>query len=63
MAKPSDPLRSKRWRDIEWSQTIDAVKGLRQQIYQAAKHGDKRKLRSLQRLMLKSQSNAELSVR
>ena len=63
MDNPSGPLRPKLWRDIEWSRTIDAVKGLRQQIFQAAKQGDMRKLKSLQRLMLKSQSNAELSVR
>ena len=63
MAKPSEPLRPKHWRDIEWRRTIDAVKGLRQQIFWAAKQGDMRKLKSLQRLMLRSQSNAELSVR
>ena len=63
MAKPSEPLRPKHWRDIEWRRTIDAVKGLRQRIFQAAKQGDMRKLKSLQRLMLRSQSNAELSVR
>lgn len=61
--KVSRPLRLRRWQDINWRLTIKAVKDLRQQIYRASQCGDHKKLRSLQRLMLQSRANAELSVR
>ena len=61
--KVSRPLRLRRWQDIRWRLTIKAVKDLRQQIYRASQCGDHKKLRSLQRLMLQSRSNAEQSVR
>ena len=61
--KVSRPLRLRRWQDIKWRLTIKAVKDLRQQIYRASQCGDNKKLRSLQRLMLQSRANAELSVR
>ena len=61
--KVSRPLRLRRWQDINWRRTIKAVKDLRQQIYRASQCGDHKKLRSLQRLMLQSRANAELSVR
>ena len=63
MRTASRPQRLRRWQDIDWSQTTKAVKDLRQQIYRASQNGDHRKLRSLQRLMLKSRANLELSVR
>ena len=63
MRTASRPLSLQRWQDIDWWQTIKAVKGLRQQIYWASQKRDHKKLRSLQRLILKSRSNAELSVR
>ncbi|MDE2733820.1 MAG: reverse transcriptase N-terminal domain-containing protein [Gemmatimonadota bacterium] len=59
----SRPLRLRRWQDINWRLTIKAVKDLRQQIYRASQCGDYEKLQSLQRLMLRSRANAELSVR
>ena len=61
--KVSRPLRLRRWQDVNWRLTIKAVKDLRQQIYRASQCGDHKKLRSLQRLMLQSRANAELSVR
>lgn len=61
--KASRPLRLRRWQDVNWRLTIKAVKDLRQQIYRASQCGDHKKLRSLQRLMLQSRANAELSVR
>ena len=61
--KVSRPLRLRRWQDINWRLTIKSVKDLRQQIYAASQCGDHKKLRSLQRLMLQSRANAELSVR
>ena len=63
MLNASRPLRLRRWQDIDWCQTTKAVKDLRQQIYRASQNRDQKKLRSLQRLMLKSRANAELSVR
>ena len=59
----SRPKRLRDWRDIDWRQTKRAVTGLRQQIYRASQTRDHKKLRSLQRLMLKSRANAEFSVR
>ena len=63
MLKASRPSRLRKWQDIDWCQTTKAVKDLRQQIYRASEQGNHKKLRSLQRLMLKSRANAELSVR
>ena len=63
MLNASRPERWRDWREIDWFQTMRAVKGLRRQIYRASQKGDHKKLRSLQRLMLKSRANAELSVR
>lgn len=63
MLKASRPERLRDWRDIDWCQTKRLIKGLRQQIYRAAQNRDHKKLRSLQRLMLKSRANVELSVR
>ena len=63
MRTASRPQRLRRWQDIDWYQSAKAVKDLRQQIYRAAQKRDNRKLKSLQRLMLKSRANLELSVR
>ena len=51
------------WNDVNWSRNRKLVRNLRQRIYRASRQGDHRKLRSLQRLMLRSQANRELSVR
>ncbi len=51
------------WYDINWIENIRTVRNLRQRIYRASREGNHRKLRSLQRLMLQSQANRELSVR
>ena len=61
--KVSKPQTSRSWQDINWRRTTKAMKDLRQQIYRASQCRDYKKLRSLQRLMLKSRANAELSVR
>ena len=63
MLKASRPLRLRRWQDIDWCRNIKAIKDLRQQIFRASQCGDHKKLRSLQRLALKSRANAEMSVR
>ena len=51
------------WNDINWCRNRKLVRNLRQRIYRASRQGDHRKLRSLQRLMLKSRANRELSIR
>ena len=51
------------WNDVNWSRNRKLVRNLRQRIYRASRQGDHRKLRSLQRLMLRSHANRELSVR
>ena len=51
------------WNDINWCRNRKLVRNLRQRIYRASRQGDNRKLRSLQRLMLKSRANRELSIR
>ncbi len=51
------------WRQIDWKKTFKAVRNLRQRIFRARQLSDYRKLRSLQKLMLRSYANLLLSVR
>ena len=51
------------WDAVDWRQAEDNVRRLRQRIFTASKAGDLRKVRSLQKLMLRSRSNALVSVR
>ncbi len=54
------------WSDItptEWKKNTRIVRNLRQRIYRATRDGDRRKVRSLQRLMLKCRANREISTR
>ena len=51
------------WDQIDWDRVEAEVRRLRQRIFTASKAGDHRKVRSLQRLMLRSRANALLSVR
>lgn len=51
------------WASIDWRQVEDDVRRLRQRIFTAAREQDLRKVRSLQKLMLRSRSNALVSVR
>ena len=51
------------WSTIDWSVHEDSVGRLRQRIFKATKDGDLKKVRSLQKLMLRSWSNTLLSVR
>ncbi len=51
------------WEDINWCRNRKLVRNLRQRIYRASRQEDHKKLRSLQRLMLKSRANRELSIR
>jgi RNA-directed DNA polymerase len=51
------------WDAVDWRQVEDDVRRLRQRIFTASKTGDLRKVRNLQKLMLRSRANALLSVR
>jgi RNA-directed DNA polymerase len=51
------------WNQINWRKAHKAVRNLRRRIFLASQLGNWRKLRSLQKLMLRSLSNLLLSVR
>src|SRR5215510_7692641 len=50
------------WHAIDWKRVYRTVKNLRQRIFRASRQGDLTRVRSLQRLMLKSKANALESV-
>src|SRR6266516_1628410 len=51
------------WDAVEWRRVEDDVRRLRQRIFTATQAGDLKKVRNLQKLMLRSRANALLSVR
>ena len=51
------------WDAVDWRRAEDDVRRLRQRIFTASKAGDLKKVRNLQKLMLRSRSSALLSVR
>jgi RNA-directed DNA polymerase len=51
------------WSRIDWDQAQEEVRRLRQRIFAASQAGDLKRVRNLQKLMLRSRSNAVLSVR
>src|SRR5438552_5248254 len=51
------------WDAVHWRQAEDDVRRLRQRIFTASKAGDLKKVRNLQKLMLRSRASALLSVR
>ena len=51
------------WDAVDWRQAEDDVRGLRQRIFTASQAGDLRRVRNLQKLMLRSRSAALVSVR
>ena len=51
------------WDAIDWRTVEDDVRHLRQRIFTASKAGDLKRVRSLQKLMLRSRANTLLSVR
>jgi RNA-directed DNA polymerase len=58
---PEDDLLD--WDQVDWDQVERDVRRLRQRIFTASQEGDLKRVRSLQRLMLRSRANALLSVR
>src|SRR5258708_12697634 len=51
------------WNAINWRQANRTVRNLGQRIFRATQEGNLKKVRSLQKLMLKSYSNRVVSVR
>ena len=51
------------WEIIDWEKMNEYVKKLRQRIFRAEQLGQKRKVRKLQRLMIRSQANLLLSIK
>ena len=51
------------WDAVGWRACEDNVRRLRQRIFKATQDGDLKKVRGLQKLMLRSRSNTLLSVR
>src|SRR5215472_9694827 len=51
------------WNAIDWKRANRNVRNLRQRIFRASQEGNLKKVRSLQRLMLRNYSNTLLSVR
>jgi RNA-directed DNA polymerase len=51
------------WQSIDWRRAEDEVRRLRQRIFTASRAGDLKRVRSLQKLMLRSRFNALISVR
>ena len=58
---PEDDLLD--WHAVDWRAVEEDVRRLRQRIFTASQAGDLKRVRSLQKLMLRSRSNALLSVR
>ncbi|HMD22976.1 MAG TPA: group II intron reverse transcriptase/maturase, partial [Streptosporangiaceae bacterium] len=51
------------WDQVDWGQAEENVRRLRQRIFAASQAGDLKKVRNLQKLMLRSRSGALVSVR
>lgn len=51
------------WRSVNWKNANRVVRRLRQRIFKATKDGDLKRVRSLQKLLMRSHSNIVLSVR
>ena len=51
------------WGAVDWRAVEDEVRRLRQRIFTASRDGDHKRVRNLQRLMLRSHSNTLISVR
>ena len=51
------------WGAVDWRAAEDEVRRLRQRIFTAPREGDHKRVRNLQKLMLRSRSNTLISVR
>jgi RNA-directed DNA polymerase len=51
------------WQSIDWRTVEGDVRSLRQRIFTASRDGDLKRVRNLQKLMLRSRSNVLVAVR
>ena len=51
------------WQSVDWRRAEESVRRLRQRIFTASRAKDLKKVRNLQKLMLRSRANALVSVR
>src|SRR5258707_1846514 len=62
--KPANgPARRTDWPSVHWRKADRIVRNLRQRIFRATRANDRRRVRSLQKLMLRCYSNLLMSVR
>jgi RNA-directed DNA polymerase len=61
--RPRDRAAIHDWETIDWRSCEEQVRRLRQRIFKATRDGDWPKVRSLQKLMLRSRANTLVSVR
>jgi len=52
-----------RWEDINWRQVTTNVRRLQERIYRATEHREWKKVRSLQKLLVRATSNKLLAIR
>lgn len=52
-----------KWDAVDWRAAEDDVRRLRQRIFTASQVGDLKRVRNLQKLMLRSRANTLVSVR
>jgi len=62
-AHANGPTERCNWRQVNWTEANRVVRNLRRRIYRAASEGDLKKVRSLQKLMLRSRANVLQSIR
>src|SRR5438046_691640 len=63
MSDANGPEGGTDWQSVNWRKAARAVRNLRQRIFRASQHGDRRTVHALQKLMWRSYSNTLLSVR
>ena len=63
MPNTDSQLKTVGWDDINWQQAERYVFKLQKRIYEASRHGDVKKVRQLQRTLIRSWSNKVLAIR
>ncbi len=63
MSLANGPKRQTDWLSVDWRTANRSVRNLRQRIFRASQAGDLKRVRSLQKLMLRSYANTLVSVR
>jgi RNA-directed DNA polymerase len=63
MNGPEDMSDAEFWSSIDWKEEEEHVRRLRQRIYRASREGNLKRVRNLQKLMLRSRANTLTSVK